>query len=50
MGTDQSGTPTPLIINGEERVTKETFPVYDPSDTTTVVGLTSAASAGEANS
>jgi acyl-CoA reductase-like NAD-dependent aldehyde dehydrogenase len=48
MSSDWTEVRTPLIINGEEIFTKETFPVYDPSATGNVVGHASAASAAEA--
>src|ERR1700677_3988531 len=48
MSSDWTEVRTPLIINGEEIFTKETFPVYDPSAAGNVVGRASAASAAEA--
>ena len=39
---------TPLLIAGEERGTAETFPVYDPAHTGTIIGHAAAASADDA--
>jgi acyl-CoA reductase-like NAD-dependent aldehyde dehydrogenase len=39
---------TPLIIDGADRFVDDTFPVYDPSETGSVVGMASAASARDA--
>jgi len=48
VGSDVTTIRTPLVINGEERFTEETFPVADPSQTGAVAGHASAASAAEA--
>ena len=39
---------TPLLFAGEERGTAETFPVYDPAHTGTIIGHAAAASADDA--
>ncbi len=39
---------TPLLINGEERLTADSFPVYDPAHTGTIIGYAAAASADDA--
>ncbi len=48
MGADEPIIRTPLIIDGEERYTEDTFEVYDPAQTDRIVGTASAATAAEA--
>ncbi len=48
MGADENAIRTPLVINGQERYSEDTFEVYDPASHGRLVGLASAATASEA--
>lgn len=49
MGPDSATVRMPLVIDGAERYSDDTFAVHDPSQRDVVVGLASAATAGEAS-
>jgi acyl-CoA reductase-like NAD-dependent aldehyde dehydrogenase len=47
--TADTAITTPLLIGGAERATAESFPVYDPSASGTIVGYAAAATAADAH-